>query len=351
MKRVLAQVLLSLAAALLLAEGAVRALYKERTVMFPRYHTDYRYGPYTLRGIRPNAEFWHTSRDGAWRFVTNGRGLRDERDFPYRKPAGTLRVLALGDSHTQGYEVRQESTYSSVLERYLARRGVRAEVLNAGVSGFSTAEALAYLENEGYKYQPDVVVLGFFANDYEDNLKAGLFSLEDGQLVARRYEHIPGVRLQNAIYAVPGVRWLSENSYAYSLAFNGVWMYFKNALQQRATRAVVPDFDYAVPLGEGHSEYEVALAVALLERMQRFCESRGVRLIVADIPRTGAGPYEAASSLPPRLPAALEAVAAPPLLGELDGAAALHLPHGHRHISELTHALIGAELGRRILRN
>ena len=26
----------------------------------------------------------------------------------------------------------------------------------------------------------------------------------------------------------------------------------------------------------------------------------------------------------------------------------LHVPHGYRHISALTHALIGAELGRRI---
>lgn len=349
MKRLVLQVVLSVLLGFGLAEVAVRALYKDETVMFPRYHTDYRYGPYTLRGIRANAEFWHTSRDGSWRFVTNGKGLRDERDFPYDKPAGTLRVLALGDSHTQGYEVRQESTFSAVLERYLGAHSVKAQVLNAGVSGFSTAEELAYLENEGYKYQPDVVVVGFYANDYEDNLKAGLFALEDGRLVERRHEHIPGVRLQNLIYALPGVRWLSENSYAYSLAFNGVWMYFKSALQERATRAEVPDFDYAVPTRAGPSDYEAALAVALLERMQRFCESRGMRLIVADIPRTGA-PYEALSSLPQTLPAGLETLSSESVLGELNGAALLHVPHGHRHISELTHALLGAALGRRILK-
>lgn len=352
MKRLLAPALLVLASlmvALALGEVAVRALFKDQTVMFPRYHTDYRYGRYTLRGIRPNAEFWHTSRDGSWRFVTNAKGLRDARDFPYDKAPGVLRVLALGDSHTQGYEARQEATYAAVLERYLAARGVRAEVLNAGVSGFSTAEALAFLENEGYKYRPDVVVLGFYANDYEDNLKAGLFALDGERLVERRLAHIPGVRLQNAIYALPGVRWLSENSYAYSLAFNGVWLYFKSALREQSTRADVPDFDYAVPSKTGHSDYEVALAAALIERMQRFCERRGMRLIVADIPRPG-GAYEASASLPPQLPQGVEAVPTLSLLGELHGAAQLHVPHGHRHISELTHALIGAELGRRILR-
>ena len=126
------------------------------------------------------------------------QGLRDARDFPYAKPAGTLRVLALGDSHTQGYEVRQEATYAAVLERYLKGKGRKAEVLNAGVSGYSTAEAAAYLENEGHRYQPDVVVLGFYANDFEDNLKAGLFGLEGGKLVERKRSHIPGVRVQGS---------------------------------------------------------------------------------------------------------------------------------------------------------
>ncbi|MGH9895535.1 MAG: GDSL-type esterase/lipase family protein, partial [bacterium] len=201
-------VALACALSLALGEVVVRALYKEQTVLFPRYHTDFRYGQYTLRGIRPDSEFWHTSADGSWRFVTNDRGFRDVRRFTYAKPAGTLRVLSLGDSQTQGYEVRQEATFSAVLERYLSGRGLKAEVLNAGVSGFSTAEELAFLENEGYKYEPDVVVLGFYANDFEDNLRAGLFTQERGQLVERKYEHIPGVRIQNVIYGVPGVRWL-----------------------------------------------------------------------------------------------------------------------------------------------
>ena len=76
MKRVVLQTLVSLLVAFALAEVAVRALYKDETVMFPRYHTDYRYGPYTLRGIRPNAEFWHTSRDGSFSgLVPAGEGF------------------------------------------------------------------------------------------------------------------------------------------------------------------------------------------------------------------------------------------------------------------------------------
>ena len=346
MRRLLAPLALMVGSTLVAlgaGELVVRALFKDQTVMFPRYHTDYTYGRYTLRGIRPNAEFRHTSVDGSWTFVTNSRGLRDKREFAYEKPAGTLRVLALGDSHTQGYEVRQEATFAAVLERYLTKRGLQAEVLNAGVSGFSTAEALAFLENEGYKYRPDVVVLGFYANDYEDNMKAGLFALDSGRLVERKFEHLPGVRLQNAIYAVPGAQWLSENSYLYSIAFNGVWAYFKSALAASAGA----EFEYAVATKAGHSQAEVSLAVALLERMREFCEKNSMRLIVVDIPRPAAL-GASAPSLAPELVPDIELVASGELLRELDGAAELHVVHGHNHISELTHALIGVEVGRRI---
>lgn len=343
------------------AEFAVRLLYKNKTVLFPRYHTDYRYGNYTIRGIRPHAEFWHTSADGAWKFVTNSRGFRSTREFTYAKPANTLRVLSLGDSHTQGYEVHQDLTFSAVLERYLKNHKINAEAINTGVSGFSTAEELVLLENEGVKYNPDVVVLGFFANDFEDNLKAGLFGLDaQNRLVEKKYEHVPGVGVQNFIYAIPGVPWLSENSYFYSLLFNNVWNYFKQLLAESARKQADPKeqastaaFEYAVPTGAPISESQIALTAALIERMHRLCEDRGIRFILVDIPTVKA-PYRYQSSLPPALierlsKAGIEYISSQVLLKEFDGAAEIHRLHGDHHITEFTHTLLGTELGKRLL--
>jgi hypothetical protein len=349
MRRFLASaavVAVSALVALALGEVAVRLLYKDETVMFPRYHTAYRYGEYALRGVRPNSRFTHSSVDGSWDFATNSRGLRDTRDFAYEKPAGVLRVLALGDSHTQGYEVRQEATYAAALERWLAARGVRAEVLNAGVSGFGNAEALAYLENEGYKYQPDVVVLGFYANDFQDNFNAGLWALEDGRLVERKREHVPGVRIQDVIYALPGVAWLGEHSYLYSLAFNGTWHFFQRMMIARASGAGQPE--YAVARKHGPAAREMALAAALIERMRAFCESRGIRFLVVDIP-VPHGRYDWLPSLPEQGLGGAEVLASRELFGPFEGAIELHLPHGHRHLSEFGHALVAATLGQRIL--
>ena len=350
MKKLLPNLLLVLATLAItgaFGELVVRLAFKQQTVLFPRYHTDYKYGDYTIRGIRPNSDFWHTSVDGSWHFVTNDRGLRDKRNFAYEKPPGVLRVLALGDSHTQGYEVRQEATYSAVLERYLVAHSVQAQVLNAGVSGFGTAEELAYLIGEGYKYKPDVVVVGFYANDFDDNLKSGLFGLDDrGRVVDKAKSHLPGVKIQNVIYAIPGVRWLSENSYFYSIAFNGVWAFFKSRLEKSAR------FESAIGSASGHSQQDVELTVGLLERMNRFCKERNVRMIVVDIP-TMPAQYHFESSVPDRMrqqlaDAGIELIDSHALLDNLDGAAEFHVPHGHNHISELTHSLIGVRLGERI---
>ena len=80
--------------------------------------------------------------------MTNRRGFRNYVDFEYEKRANTISVLSLGDSHTQGSEVRQDYTFSSIVEPYLLRENYRAEVLNTGVSGFSIAEELIFLENK-----------------------------------------------------------------------------------------------------------------------------------------------------------------------------------------------------------
>lgn len=336
------------AVAFTICEVVTRLLYKNESTLFPRYHTDYQYGRYTIRGIRPNAEYRMTSIDGSWKFVTNNKGFRNTKDFTYAKPANTIRVLSLGDSHTQGYEVRQDSTFSAILERFLNHHSKSAEVINSGVSGFSTAEELVFLENEGIKYNPDVVVLGFFANDFEDNLKAGLFGLDSqSHLTEEKYEHIPGVRIQNVIYSIPAVQWLSENSYFYSLLFNSVWNHFKARIAQDAQA------EYAVATGATTSGYPVALTAALIERMQRFCADRGIRLIVVDIPNLSEHYHYKSSmtkELIERLTAAhVEYISSQFLLQKFDGVAEMHVPHGHYHISELTHTLIGMEIGQRLL--
>jgi lysophospholipase L1-like esterase len=91
----------------------------------------------------------------------NMHGLRSP-DIPYEKPADTVRILNLGDSVAMGWGVREEETYGRYLEERLNAQPTgsqRYEVINAGVPGWNLENELAFLQAEGLRYEPDVILL------------------------------------------------------------------------------------------------------------------------------------------------------------------------------------------------
>ena len=60
--------------------------------------------------------------------------------------AQTLRILALGDSLTAGYGLAQSEGFAAVLERALRERGHDVRVIDAGVSGDTSAGGRARLD-------------------------------------------------------------------------------------------------------------------------------------------------------------------------------------------------------------
>lgn len=332
---------------LFVCEIVIRIFFKDKIVLYPRYQTDAKYGEYRIRKIRPNLNFKHTSKEGSWKFTINKQGFRSNYDFSYKKNSNTLRIIVLGDSHTQGFEVRQDFTYSAVIEKHLNKHGYKSEVFNTGISGFSTAEELVFLENEGVKYRPDFVVLGFYANDLEDNIKANIFVLNDNELIVQKKEHIPGVRIQNIIYKIPLTKFLSENSYFYSLLFNTVWNNFKKTLYKKKEDSLVTE--YAIPVGK-ISDYQISLEAKLLECMYTFCKSNDIKLIILDIPTLQG------SSFPPELYEIAKNncdifINSASELNDYSGIAEIHVPYGHRHISEFTHILLGVTIAKSIIAN
>ncbi len=98
----------------------------------------------------------------------NAAGYRD-LDHALAKPAGTTRIVVLGDSFTWGAGVEWDDTWAEHLERALRReRGGDYEVVNLSQPGFGTRDEQNALLTEGFRYQPDVVVLAYVLNDSED---------------------------------------------------------------------------------------------------------------------------------------------------------------------------------------
>ncbi|MGN7611563.1 SGNH/GDSL hydrolase family protein, partial [Magnetococcales bacterium HHB-1] len=99
----------------------------------------------------------------------NSKKLRD-REFDYQKPEQTFRILMLGDSVTFGWGVRVQDTVSKLLEHALNAKPDRKhafEVINTGVGNYNTQMQTDYFFSEGYKYQPNLILLNYFINDAE----------------------------------------------------------------------------------------------------------------------------------------------------------------------------------------
>ncbi len=78
--------------------------------------------------------------------------------------ARTLKLVALGDSLTAGYELPQDAAFPVVLEAALRRAGYEVSVVNAGVSGNTAAQGLARLD-WSVPDGTDGVILELGAND------------------------------------------------------------------------------------------------------------------------------------------------------------------------------------------
>ena len=97
---------------------------------------------------------------------TNSKGLRGTTEYQYARTPGITRILVLGDSFTFGTDVSDDETFSHDLEAALPN----TEVLNLGVQGYGQDQMLLYLKEEGVKYHPDIVIVGFAFLDVYRNL-------------------------------------------------------------------------------------------------------------------------------------------------------------------------------------
>ncbi len=177
----------------------------------------------------------------------NRQGLRN-RDVAAAKPAGTTRIMMLGDSIVFGWGVAQDKTMSVELERDLAAGGFGpVEVINTGVGNYNTAMETAYFLGAGAALQPDIVVLNYFINDAEPT---------------PTYKAVP---------------WYAKRFYAYAVS-GGAWDIFKRTLLGGpAWKAYYADLYERDQPGW-------AVAKDSIRRLAAYCREHGIRLVLTNIP-------------------------------------------------------------------
>lgn len=139
-----------------------RAWIQRHDAQIEIYYGFDRYDPTKGWAIKPNLSglevFDHKH------LTTNSRGIRGP-EYSYDKPLGKKRILVLGDSFTFGDEIGDEETYPYFLQKLMPA----TDVINLGVHGYGHDQMLIHFEEEGAKYHPDIVLLGFIGNDMPRN--------------------------------------------------------------------------------------------------------------------------------------------------------------------------------------
>ncbi len=187
----------------------------------------------------------------------NSKGLRD-LELEYTKSADEFRILLLGDSYVEGMRVKLEQTFGKVLEQRLAAMHqeisspIVFRVINAGVSAWGTDQALLWFRNEGFKYEADLVILGFFpGNDFMNNSEAletanigsvrkPFFTLTGGELQLQYYPFDPAQAPKSAALSTARPTATAEPAPAQSLR---QWLQRHSALY----RFVMPMLRESIP--------------------------------------------------------------------------------------------------------
>lgn len=197
---------------------------------------------------------------------TNSKGLRDN-EYSYLKKNGVFRIVALGDSFTYGLGIKNPADiYIKIAEKELKKKTHNAEIINMAVGGYNTKQEVDWFKTEGVKYGPDMVILGFTANDNEP-------ALADSQV---------SIRLQ-ALKLLELKELLRRNVY--------LWTYLVESFRKLKAARNFPDTEHPRihskedtqgGLKEAGTEYTACIDE--LKAFQLYLKARGIKLIVFLLP-------------------------------------------------------------------
>lgn len=117
--------------------------------------------------LRVRREFEHSRQ-------INRLGLA-ERELDSEKQPGEYRIVALGDSFTEGMGAPYESTWPQVTERHLRLRYPARTIsfINAGIAGSDICYQLVLLSEVLLRFDPDLVIVAVNSSDVDDLIVRG----------------------------------------------------------------------------------------------------------------------------------------------------------------------------------
>jgi lysophospholipase L1-like esterase len=268
----LSLIIVSTVLALLLSEMALRLMGLKPLYVSPERDQFWKYDSQLGWAHEPGQEGIFETAQFRTHVRINEKGLRD-RSHSYQRQGDTKRILVLGDSFAWGYGVEESERFSQRLEKSMG-----VEVIDAGVSGYSTDQELLWYKDEGIKYDTDLVILVVAGNDVGDNEQQLVstvyykpsFVLKDGQLL------LTGSPVPQTSPRGKFVYFLSQRS---ALAFFLVERYFDLISLYARTKA--HSYQGAMPVAHTAAEKaDFTLTTALINEIRNTAESRHAKFLI-----------------------------------------------------------------------
>lgn len=243
-------------------------------------------GALTLRRAFECEQQWLRSVDGSLihstTIRTNAHGLRGG-DLVARPDPTRPRILGLGDSVAFGQGVEDDQTFLAVAQEELSRRGRPVELLNAGVPKRDLAQQIRWLEEEGLRLRPSVVLQCFYVNDL-------LLTDLGPEALAGDGPPRPAPH-----------PWQKRSSSwrRHSYLLNSVWTILQHRRAMAALRRVIPEASEPgwTYLGQLEREWDGERARGLFQELRGLCERGRARAAVAILPSYIPGPPDSVRTI------------------------------------------------------
>ena len=111
-------------------------------------------------------------------------------------------ILCLGDSLTAGYGLKEEQSFPSLIQKQLSEKGHNIQVLNAGVSGNTSAGGVRRI-NWYFNRKIDIMLLALGANDGLRGLPVKSTEENLQKIIDEARKKSPGVKIILAGMKVP----------------------------------------------------------------------------------------------------------------------------------------------------
>ena len=125
------------------------------------------------------------------------------------------KIVAVGDSLTEGLGVEEEFAYPAVLERKLRAQGYPYQVVNAGISGETSSGTLARI-NWILTLNPDIVILVIGAND-------GFRGIDPDIITTNIHRIVNELKDKNVIVVLGAMRIVENLGKDYTTAFAKIY--------------------------------------------------------------------------------------------------------------------------------